>query len=460
MIIITRKNILIFSVLVIGAMRLMPALSDVLDDEIGNEKKFYGEILSLNFQAIEVRAVLQLLADFSNLKLVVSDSVTGSITLHLDDTPWDQALDIILVTQGLAMERLGQVILIASAEEMRAREKQQLESQKHFLGLAALQTEVLPIKYAKAVEFSSMLNTDKNWLSAKGHITADERTNALLIRDTPERITAVRKLIARLDIPVRQVLIESRIVIADDVFAKDLGAKLGMRSRVSKGGRSFLTSGTGSGLGVVNSTGLATDFGNNLNVNLPAIVNQGTPAGISLGFLSSSTLLDLELQALQTESRGEVVSSPRIITANRQKAIIEQGTQIPYQEATSSGATSTSFRKAVMKLEVTPHITPDGSVILDILVNKDSVSNVQSPGGALAIDTNQIQTQVLVNDGETLVLGGIYERSQRVSKTKVPFLGDIPLLGALFRSTSKTNEKFELLIFVTPTIIEEQEIHP
>lgn len=460
MIIITRKNILMLSVLIIAAMRVMPVLSDVLDAEMDDKKKYVGESLSLNFQAIEVRVVLQLLADFSNLNLVVSDSVTGSITLHLENTPWDQALDIILASKDLAMQRLGRVILIASAEEIRARKKQQFESQKRFLDLASLQSEVLPIKYAKAVEFAAILNSDKSWLSEKGHITVDERINALVIRDTSERITAIQQLIARLDIPVRQVLIESRIVIADDVFAKDLGAKLGVRSRVSKGGRSFLTSGTGSGLGVVNSTALAADFGNNLNVNLPAIVNQGTPAGISLGFLSSSTLLDLELQALQTESRGEVVSSPRIITANRQKAIIQQGTQIPYQEATSSGATSTSFRKAVMKLEVTPHITPDGSVILDILVNKDSVSNVQSPGGALAIDTNQIQTQVLVNDGETLVLGGIYERSQRVTKTKVPFLGDIPLLGALFRSTSKTNGKFELLIFVTPTIIEEQEIHP
>ncbi len=447
-------------VLIIITMTVMPALSSVSDAETGNEKKFYGERLSLNFQAIEVRSVLQLLADFSNLNLIASDSVTGSITLHLKNIPWDQALDIILVAKGLAMQRRGEVILIASVEEMRAREKQQLESQKRVLDLALLQSEVLPIRYAKAADFAAILNLDNHWFSEKGHVAVDERINALLIRDTSERITAIRKLITRLDIPVRQVLIESRIVIADDAFAKDLGAKLGIRSRVSKGGRSFLTSGAGSGLAVVNSSALSADFGNNLNVNLPAIVNQGTSAGISLGFLSSSTLLDLELQALQTESRGEVVSSPRIITTNRQKAIIEQGTQIPYQEATSSGATSTSFRKAVMKLEVTPQITPDGSVILDISVNKDSVSNVQSPGGALAIDTNQIQTQVLVNDGETLVLGGIYEHRKRVTKTKVPFLGDIPLLGALFRSTSNTSDKFELLIFVTPTIIEGQQIQP
>ncbi len=435
--------------------------SDISDERENESSSYSGDRLSLSFQAIEVRAVLQLLADFSNFNLVVSDSVQGNITLNLKDTPWDQALDIILQSNGLVMRKLGRVMLIARADEIAAREKQALAAKIELLELEPLHSELVQINYAKASDIAVLLKSDNSvLLSMRGSITLDERTNTLLIRDMMERINEISKLIARLDIPVQQVLIESRIVIADDAFAKDLGAKLGIRSQQSRGGNAFLTSGTASGLGALNSTGVVAGFGNNLNVNLPAVVNQGAPGSIALGFMSSGTLLDLELQALQTESRGEVVSSPRIITANQKKAIIEQGTQIPYQEATSSGATSTSFRKAVMKLEVTPQITPDGRVILDILVNKDSVSNVQNPGGALAIDTNKVQTQVLVNNKETVVLGGIYEQSERITKTKIPLLGDIPFLGALFRSTSKTNAKFELLIFVTPSIIEEQKKRP
>ncbi|MDH5544865.1 MAG: type IV pilus secretin PilQ [Gammaproteobacteria bacterium] len=433
------------------------------------QTEYKGEKLSLNFQDIEVRAVLQLLADFSGLNIVVSDSVQGNITLRLKNTPWDQALDIILKTKALAMRQNGNVILVAPGEEISERERLELEAQKQITELAPLRSELIQINYAKGSELADIIKSDKNTLlSDRGNITVDERTNTLLVRDTVEHIDEIRKLVSSLDIPIRQVLIESRIVIADDKFARDLGTRFGTRVNqgLGNGGDRVMLGGSTESLGLNPGTG-ASDFipspGNNLandshfNVNLPAVVSKGTPASFALGLLSGTKLLDLELSALQAEGRGELVSSPRVITSNQRKAVIEQGTEIPYRESSSSGATTTSFRKAVMSLEVTPQITPDDRIILDVRVSKDSVSSeVKGEGGAPAIDTNEVITQVLVDNGETVVLGGIYEQNKTVTMSKVPFLGDIPMLGWLFRSKSEINNKRELLIFVTPKILKEQ----
>lgn len=431
--------------------------------------EYSGEKLSLNFQDIEVRAVLQLLADFSGLNVVVSDSVQGNITLRLKNVPWDQALDIILKTKGLAMRQNGNVLLVAPGEEIAGREKLELEAQKQISELAPLRSELIQVNYAKALELASLLKSPENsLLSERGSVSVDERTNTLLVRDSIDRLDEVRKLVTNLDIPIRQVLIESRIVIADDDFARDLGTRIGMRGTKSGvSGGDVLIGGTANSL-VASPRDIMTSssttaitprpgYDNQFGINLPAIASKGNPASLALGFLKDNTLLNLELSALQTELRGEIVSSPRVITSNQRKAMIEQGTEIPYKEASSSGAATTSFRKAVMSLEVTPQITPDDRIILDIKVNKDSVSEkVQGAEGAPAIDTNEVQTQVLVDNGETVVLGGIYEQVKQVSKAKVPLLGDIPLIGWLFRSKKEINDKRELLIFVTPKILKEQ----
>lgn len=417
-------------------------------DTAARKTEYTGEKLSLNFQDIEVRAVLQLLADFSGLNVVVSDTVQGNITLRLKNTPWDQALDIILKTKGLAMRQNGNIILVAPGEEIAAREKLELQAKKQISELAPLRSELIQVNYAKAAVLADILKSDRNTLlSERGHVTVDERTNTLLVRDTFDRLTEIRKLVSSLDIPIRQVLIESRIVIADDKFARDLGVRLGVQNRNESGGNTTVV-----------TDKIPTNSGADpLNINLPARIAKGNPASIALGFLTNNSMLDLELQALQTEGRGEVVSSPRVITSNQRKAVIEQGTEIAYQESTSSGANAAQFKKAVMSLAVTPQITPDDRIILDIKVNKDSVnSEVKGANGAPSIDTNAVTTQVLVDNGETIVLGGIYETRKTVSEEKVPFLGDIPLIGWLFRSKSVVNNKSELLIFVTPKIIKEQ----
>jgi type IV pilus assembly protein PilQ len=452
---------------------------DPRDFGVFDERKEYtGEALTLNFQDIEVRAVLQLLADISGLNVVVSDTVSGSVTLRLDSVPWDQALDIILTTKGLDMRQVGNVVLVAPAAEIAARERQELEAKKDIQELAPLRLEFLQVNYAKASDLAALLTQTagrsgdtgtRGMLSDRGNVSIDERTNTLLINDTAERIADVRRLVAALDIPVRQVLIESRIVVANDDFSRDLGVRMGA-TFVSERGNDGLLTITGSGEGAntivgsgrdnLNSTGSAfpvalPGLNDRYNVNLPI----AEPAGrIGLAILGSDYLVDLELSAAQAEGRGEIVSSPRVITANQKQALIEQGVEIPFQEAAASGATATQFKKAVLSLTVTPQITPDDRIIMDLEVTQDTVGQfVPSATGGLvpSIDTRRIITQVLVNDGETVVLGGIYETERRDAEDKVPLLGDIPGLGRLFKRNSTTSNKRELLIFVTPKILRE-----
>jgi type IV pilus assembly protein PilQ len=430
---------------------------------------YTGEKLSLNFQDIEVRAVLQLIADFTGLNMVTSDTVTGSLTLRLKNVPWDQALDIILKTKGLAMRKAGNVILVAPSQEIAAQEKLELASQKQIEELAPLKSELIQVNYAKASDIAALLQSKGGLISQRGTVSVDGRTNTLLVADTADRLTEIRKLVGSLDVPIRQVMIESRIVIADDDFAKDLGVRFGATKIKERDGDLIFGSGsleatdtmassamdnlagTGSPYPISVPTG-AGGIPQRMNVNMPVV---GANAGrIALSILSSSTLLDLELSALQTEGRGEVVSNPRVITSNQKEAFIEQGTEIPYLQASSSGAANVAFKKAVLSLKVTPQITPDDRIILDLTVNKDSVG--QLFGGIPSIDTKEVETQVLMDNGETVVLGGVYEQSSRNDSTRVPFFGDLPFIGALFRSTSETNEKSELLIFVTPKILRQE----
>jgi type IV pilus assembly protein PilQ len=436
-------------------------------------KEYTGQRLTLNFQDIEVRAVLQLLAETSGLNVVVSDSVRGNVTLRLDAVPWDQALDIILSTKGLAMRQVGNVVLVAPAAEIAARERQELEARKDIQQLAPLRSEFLQVNYAKASDLAGLLRGAGagagSLLSERGSVSIDERTNTLLIYDTAERIADVRRLVAALDIPVRQVLIESRIVVANDDFSRDLGVRMGVTWVGDRGLEGLVTvTGSGAGADTIVGSGLenlqstGTPFPvqtptllDRYNVNLPV----ANPAGrIGLAILGQDTLVDLELSALQAEGRGEIVSSPRVITANQKEALIEQGVEIPFQEAASSGATTTQFKKAVLSLTVTPQITPDDRIIMDLEVTQDTVGQfVPSATGGLvpSIDTRKVITQVLVNDGETVVLGGIFETERRHSEDKVPFLGDIPGVGRLFKRTHNESNKRELLIFVTPKILRE-----
>ena len=444
------------------------ATAAVLD----RDKQYTGERLTLNFQDIDVRPLLQLLADTSGQNIVVSDSVRGRVTLRLQNVPWDQALDIVLKTKGLDMRRKGNVIMVAPQAELAAQEKAELEAMKDIRELAPLRTEFLTVNYAKASEIARLVKSagGGSLLSSRGNVTVDERTNTLLVQDTADNLTAVRNMVTTLDIPVRQVLIESRIVIVSDDFSRDLGVRLGF-TRVSDDIRDlFAISGSaqstdtimGSALDNLAATGqpfpVQVPFGNfdRYNVNMPV----ANPAGrIALSILDfDDFLIDLELSAAQNEGRGEIKSTPRVITANQREAIIEQGVEIPYQESASSGATTTQFKKAVLSLKVTPQITPDDRVILDLTVTKDSVGQLvpSATGGFVpSIDTRNIQTQVLVRDGQTVVLGGIMETERRDNVRKVPGLGDVPIVGNLFKSRNKINNRDELLIFVTPKILRE-----
>jgi type IV pilus assembly protein PilQ len=440
------------------------------------KREYKGERLTLNFQDIEARAVLQLLAETSGQNIVVSDTVAGNVTLRLQNVPWDQALDIVLRTKGLDKRQEGNVIYVAPAEELAAREKQQLESRKALTELAPVRTEYLQVNYAKASDLAGLIQQGKSsLLSERGSVAIDERTNTLLLQDTAERLADIRRLVQTLDIPVKQVLIEARIVIVNDDFSRELGMRFGGAFVGDYGsannGLMYLGSGgldtepgesgpiispsPPGGAGISGDDVQTPTVDDRYMVNLP-IAN---PAGrLALTLLDKDYVVDLEITAAQREGRGEVVSAPRVITANGKEAIIEQGTEIPYQESASSGATTTQFKKAVLSLKVTPQITPDDRVILDLTVSKDSVGqNVASAtGGSVpSIDTREITTQVLVNDGQTVVLGGILETERRDSVNKVPYLGDIPGLGILFRSKSRTDNKDELLIFVTPKILRE-----
>jgi type IV pilus assembly protein PilQ len=438
-----------------------------------DKPQYTGERLTLNFQEIETRAVLQLLADASGQNIVVSDSVSGNVTLRLQNVPWDQALDIVLRTKGLDKRKQDNVIIVAPQEELASREKADLAAKKDIQELAPLRSEYLQVNYAKAKDMEGLIKSQGGTLlSSRGNVAVDERTNTLLLQDTADRLADIRRLVATLDIPVRQVLIEARIVIVNDDFKRDLGARVGYTTAQSNGNNGiWTTSGTaaatdtaiGSAITNLGSTGVTnpisvptgTSAANRYNVNLPV----PSPAGsFALGILGSNYIVDLELSAAQAETRAEVISSPRVITANQKEATIEQGTEIPYQQSASSGATTISFKKAVLSLKVTPQITPDNRIILDLDVRKDSIGSITVASGGVnvpSIDTKEITTQVLVNDGQTVVLGGVLETNHRDDQTKVPFLGDIPILGVLFKEQSKTNNKDELLIFVTPKIVRE-----
>ncbi|WP_369161351.1 type IV pilus secretin PilQ [Candidatus Thiodiazotropha sp. LNASS1] len=422
---------------------------------------FTGERLSLNFQDIEVRAVLQLLADFTGLNLVTSDTVGGRITLRLKNVPWDQALDIILKSKGLTKRQIDNVIMVAPTEEVAAREQLELESQQKIEELAPLRSDFIQVNYAKAEDLAALLKAEENrLLSERGNVTVDVRTNTLLVQDTVAKLEDIRRLLQRLDIPVRQVLIESRIVIANNDFAKDLGVRFGANFDGSFGDNFTLTAGALPGhidntFGIAPGIEINSDGENQegLMVNLPVT----SPSG-GLNFLVGKVgtyLLQLELTAMQTEGRGELVSSPRVITSDQTQATIKQGVEIPYQEATSSGATKIAFKEALLKLDVTPHITPDDRVRMDLVINKDNPDFSRAVLGVPPIDTREIETTVLVDNGETVVLGGVFERNKTNNMEKVPFFGDIPYAGVLFRRNERVDNNNELLIFVTPKILKE-----
>ena len=444
-------------------IELKPISKEELE-EINKEKFGYvGERLSLNFQDIPIRAVLQLIADFTSLNVVVSDSVAGNLTLRLKNVPWDQALDIILKSKGLSKRESGNVILIAPSEEVAAQEKIDLEARQKVEELAPLETAFIEVNFAKVTELQKLFEGEQTLLSPRGYAIIDERTNSLMLKDTGENLNEVRRILTRLDVPVRQVLVESRIVIANEDFTKEFGTRFGA-TLVDVNG-SGITTTSGSAFGTNTSVGSALDnlnttgspgpveigsLNERLNVNLPVV---GAAGSFALAILGSDHLLDLELSALHAEKNGEIISSPRVITADRREAFIEQGVEIPYLSASSSGATRVEFKKAVLSIKVVPQITPDDRIILDLTVNKDSVGQVFS--GIPSVDTREVSTQVLVNNGETVVLGGIYETTSRDEITKVPVLGDLPLVGSLFRHNLRTDEKDELLIFVTPKILKD-----
>jgi len=452
-------------------VEIQPARKVVAQQD--DKPNYTGERLTLNFQDIETRAVLQLLADASGQNIVVSDSVTGNVTLRLQNVPWDQALDIVLRTKGLDKRKQDNVIIVAPADELASREKADLAARKDIQELAPLRSEYVQVNYAKASDMAELIKSQGgSLLSARGAVAVDDRTNTLLLQDTADRLADIRRLVSTLDIPIRQVLIEARIVIVNDDFTRELGARVGYTGIASNGNNgAFLTGGSAAGVdtslssaidnlaknGTVRPIGVPTGSNaqNRYNVNLPV----SSPAGrIAFALLGSDYIVDLELSAAQAEGRGEIKSSPHVITANQKEASIEQGVEIPYQQAASSGATTVEFKKAVLALKVTPQITPDNRIILDLNVKKDSVGSVIVTSGGVgvpSIDTREISTQVLVNDGQTVVLGGILETEQREDTTKVPYLGDIPVLGHLFKTTRKQNNKDELLIFVTPKILHE-----
>ena len=429
------------------------------EDELAQRRRrgYTGERLSLNFQDIEVRAVLQLLADFTGKNLVASDTVRGNVTLRLKNVPWDQALDIILSTKGLAKREEGNVMWVAPAEEIAARERLELETQQQLEELAPLYTEYVAINFAKASEIASLLtSSENNMVTERGTVTIDDRTNTLIIRDTEEKLLDIRHLIETLDVPIRQVLIESRIVNASTDFSKNLGVRFGYSaSEDPQSDRAVAISGSTNGTTqILNQETLEGD--DRFQVDLPAGGLGGfAPSGLALAIakLPFGNILELELTALEAEGRGEILSNPRVVTSNQQPALIEQGTEIAFQEASSSGATSTSFKKAVLSLSVTPQITPDDHIIMDLDVTKDAVGALV--GGVPTIDTQQVSTQVIVENGETVVIGGIYEQTNTSGVTRTPFLGELPYVGRLFRNRTRTNDKSELLIFVTPKLLQE-----
>lgn len=435
---------------------------------------YAGEKLSLNFQNIEVRALLQVIADFTNFNVVTSDTVTGNVTLRLKDVPWDQALDIILQAKGLGLRKSGNVILIAPKDELAAKEKVDLEARAQIASLEPVRTQSFQLNYTKAEDVAKGLagqgsggggGTATRILSQRGSVIAEARTNQLFITDIPSKLEEIQAMIAKIDIPVRQVLIEARIVEAGDSFGRSLGVKLGstdlrgLRGGVAGYGTPEMSVGIGGNMNAIGLqtgqvTGTTVPFNDTQFINLPAVGQNNYSAAtfaVSLFSAAANRFLNLEISALEADGKGKIVSSPRVITADQVKALIEQGEELPYQTATSSGATALQFRKANLKLEVTPQITPEGNVILDVDVNKDSVG--RSTAAGFAIDTKHVRTQILVENGGTVVIGGIFTQNEREDVTKVPLLGDIPVLGNLFKTRTRTTAKTELLVFLTPKVI-------
>lgn len=437
---------------------------------------YNGERLSLNFQNIEVRSLLQVIADFTNFNVVTSDTVSGAVTLRLKDVPWDQALDIILQAKGLGMRKNGNVLWIAPKDEISAKEKQELEAKAALQNLEPVRSQAFQLNYTKAAEIASQLSASTGTgtnqtriLSSRGSVVAEPRTNQLFLTDIPSKLEEVQQLISKLDVPVRQVMIEARIVEASDNFGKSLGARLGAAdARGIRGGDAGYGIGGGNRVAwgtnydnAINTTGVQTAATGSVDTtpffNLPAVGQNGFNAAtfaLSIFNASANRFLNLELSALEGDGKGRIVSSPRVITADQTRALIEQGTELPYQVASASGATSIAFRKANLKLEVTPQITPEGNIILDVDVNKDSVGQATAAG--FAINTKHIKTQVLIENGGTVVIGGIFELTETESETRVPFLSDIPYAGNLFKQRQKSANKQELLVFITPRMISDR----
>lgn len=446
-------------------LEFRPLTEEEQEDRRRKKVVYSGDRLSLNFQDIEVRAVLQLLADFTGLNLVASDTVAGNITLRLKNVPWDQALDIILKSKGLSMRQTGNVIMVAPTQEMVQQEEAELLANQKIEELAPLRSEFIQVNYARANDLMMLLKSEENQLlSERGNVTFDERTNTLLVQDTGAKLEDIRRIVQRLDIPVRQVMIESRVVIANNDFARDLGVRFG----VNRQSRDLRTLSPGDGFDEVygpleGDLQIGEDnegyWGTSVNETVPLMVNLpvvSPTSGVSflLGKVGSY-LLQLELTAMQREGRGEIISSPRVITSDNQQATIKVGQEIPYQESSASGRTTVAFKEAVLQLDVTPQITPDDRVIMGLKVNKDNADFTREVLGVPPVDTRSVETNVLVDNGETVVLGGVYERTKEFNKEQVPWLGDLPVLGNLFKTTTRLDNNTELLIFVTPKILKE-----
>jgi type IV pilus assembly protein PilQ len=440
--------------------QLTISVKPLSEDEAEKRKSerfaYSGEKLSLNFQDIDVRSVLQLIADFTDLNLVASDTVQGNITLRLQNVPWDQALDLVLKTKGLDKRQVGNVLLVAPADEIAARERQELESQRQIAELAPLRRELIQVNYAKAADiarlFQSVTENGSGATEERGSIAVDDRTNSIIAYQTQERLDELRRIVMQLDIPVRQVMIEARIVEANVDYDKSLGVRWG--------GTQIFANGRGAVYGNDDLGDEGGDSGEDSNGNFP-FVDLGVAnrtAGIGIGYVTDNLILDLELSAMEKTGNGEVVSQPKVVTSDKETAKILKGSEIPYQEASSSGATSTSFKEAALSLEVTPQITPDNRIIMEVKVTKDAPDFQNVLNGVPPINKNEVNAKVLVNDGETIVIGGVFSNTQSKSVDKVPFLGDLPYLGRLFRRDTVTNEKSELLIFLTPRIMSNQAI--
>jgi len=449
-------------------LSVKPLTTEEKEKRAADRFTYTGEKLSLNFQDIDVRSVLQLIADFTNLNLVASDTVQGNITLRLQNVPWDQALDLILKTKGLDKRQIGNVLLVAPADEIAARERQELESQKQIQQLAPLRRDLIQVNYAKAADiaklFQSVTSADKT-ADERGSISVDERTNSIIAYQTQNRLDELRRIVSQLDIPVRQVMIEARLVEANVDYSKQLGVRWGGNASsgnfavYGKDGATTVDSTTGQVYlpgtstvgGFTSASGVAPTPFVDMGVS-------GSTSGIGVGFMVGGKMLDLQLSALQSSGNGEIISQPKVVTSDKETAKILRGTEIPYQEASSSGATSTSFKQAALSLEVTPQITPDNRIIMEVKVNKDAPDYQNALNGVPPISKNEVNAKVLVSDGETIVLGGVFSNTQTKSTTKVPMLGDIPYVGRLFRRDAVTDSKVELLIFLTPRIMNNQAI--